>query len=325
MSTRLARSPTGRLAPSPTGGLHLGHARTFLAAWLSMRKQGGRLILRVEDLDASRVRAGAAESALVDLRWLGLDWDEGPDVGGSSGPYVQSRRTSVYESVLDSLRSRELVYPCTCTRADVARAASAPHPGEEGPIYPGTCRGRTAADAARLGDAPFAWRLRVPEGPVAWLDLVQGPRAIDPARDGGDFIVARNGVGFAYQLAVAVDDRMMGVTEVVRGLDLVPSTPRQIVIHELMGWTAPRYGHVGLVLAADGTRLAKRDRALKLETLRAAGADPGRIVGLLACSLGLSAGVIPSRPADWVRQFDVAALPRGAWRLPEELFESVRA
>ena len=209
--------PTGRLAPSPTGGLHLGHARTFLIAWLSARSRGGRMILRIEDLDASRVRAEAAAGSLVDLRWLGLDWDEGPDLGGPSDPYVQSRRTGRYDASLERLKASGLVYPCTCTRADIERAASAPHPEDEGPTYPGTCSRRSVAEADRLGDRPFAWRFRTPAGAVEWLDLVRGPQRVDPARTGGDFVVARSGVGPAYQLAVVDDDASMGVTEVIRG------------------------------------------------------------------------------------------------------------
>src|SRR5215831_13505013 len=153
---RSPRAPIGRLAPSPTGGLHLGHVRTFLIAWLAARSPGGRIILRIEDLDRSRVRAEARRTALVDLRWLGLDWDEGPDVGGPSAPYVQSERLEVYAGALERLKRAELVYPCTCTRADIERAAAAPHAEDEGPTYPGTCASRTAGDARSLAGRPFA-------------------------------------------------------------------------------------------------------------------------------------------------------------------------
>ena len=151
----------GRLAPSPTGGLHLGHARTFLIAWLAARNTGGRVILRIEDLDASRVRPEARIATRLDLEWLGLDWDEGPDVGGPSAPYTQSERLPFFEDTLDRLKASESVYPCTCTRADIQRAASAPHLEDEGPTYPGTCAARSAVDARALGDSPFAWRFRV--------------------------------------------------------------------------------------------------------------------------------------------------------------------
>src|SRR5262249_44720791 len=161
-------------APSPTGGLHLGHARTFLIAWLAARHDCGRVILRIEDLDAARVRTEAKRAARIDLRWLGLDWDEGPDLGGPSVPYVQSERLSLYDAVPERLKAAACVHPCTCTRAEIERAASAPHLEDEGPTYPGTCAWRCAADARTLGDRPFAWRFRVPSGLVTWDDLFLG-------------------------------------------------------------------------------------------------------------------------------------------------------
>ena len=296
---------TGRLAPSPTGGLHLGHARTFLVAWLSIRSRGGRLVYRVEDLDASRARPAAAEEAMADLRWLGLDWDD--------GPHVQSSRMAAYAASLDRLKSAELVYPCTCTRADIERAASAPHPEDEGPTYPGTCSGRSAADAEVLGDRPFAWRFRVPEGPIAWDDLIRGPVALDPTRLGGDFVVGRSGVGPSYQLAVVHDDAAMGVTEVIRGDDLVPSTPRQILLYRALGFEPPRFGHVPLAVGADGRRLAKRDGAIKLSSLREAGVDPRVLIGRLARSCGWTEGDEPGSPSEWLGRFDLASIPREPW------------
>jgi glutamyl-tRNA synthetase len=274
----------GRLAPSPTGGLHVGHARTFLAAWLSARADDGRVILRIEDLDATRVRPGAAEGMVSDLRWLGLDWDEGPDVGGPSAPYVQSERLALYESALSRLRDRDLVYPCTCTRAEIARVASAPHAGEEGPRYPGTCAGRSASDAPALSGRPFAWRFRTGSAvPIGWIDLRRGPLHVDA---GGDFIVARSSGEVAYQLAVVVDDAAMGVTQVLRGDDLIASTPRQLLLYRALGLTPPSFGHLPLVLGPDGRRLAKRDGSVKLSTLRDEGVDPIRLVSWLSSSLG---------------------------------------
>jgi glutamyl-tRNA synthetase len=305
----------GRLAPSPTGGLHLGHARTFLLAWLAARSQGGRIILRIEDLDAGRVRPESVEGAMTDLRWLGLDWDEGPDLGGSSAPYVQSERMKAYEATLERLKSLELVYPCTCTRSDIARAASAPHPEDEGPTYPGTCSGRSVKDSGVLGNRSFAWRFRVPRGDVSWTDLIRGPLAIDPHRLGGDFIVARSGVGPSYQLAVVHDDATMGVNQVIRGDDLVPSTPRQILLYRALGWKVPDFGHVGLAVGPDGRRLAKRDGSLKLATLRELGADPARLMGWLALSLGLSSGVEIGPAARWVSRFEGAKIPVDPWRV----------
>ncbi|HEV3168653.1 MAG TPA: tRNA glutamyl-Q(34) synthetase GluQRS [Isosphaeraceae bacterium] len=310
--TRASR-PVGRLAPSPTGGLHLGHARTFLIAWLAARSGGGKVIFRLEDIDASRVRPEAAQGALDDLRWLGLDWDEGPDVGGPSAPYVQSERLASYNAALDRLKAQELVYPCTCTRADIERAASAPHPGDEGPRYPGTCAGQSARDAQRLGDRPFAWRFRVPHGEVGWRDLVRGPEAIDPSRIGGDFVVGRSNGAPAYQLAVVADDAAMGVTQVIRGDDLISSTPRQLLLYDALGLKPPEFGHVPLAVNADGRRLAKRDQSIKLAALREAGLNPMRLVGWLAQSCGWTEELALSEPKTWIGRFDLARLPRDPW------------
>ncbi len=305
--------PSGRLAPSPTGGLHLGHARTFLIAWLAARSRAGRMALRVEDLDASRVRPEARQAALDDLAWLGLDWDEGPDVGGPCAPYVQSERLELYAAALEALKSREAVYPCICTRADIQRAASAPHSEDEGPSYPGTCSRRSVADARNLGDRPFAWRFRVPTGAIAWQDLYQGAVSVDPALAGGDFLVARNGVGPSYQLAVVVDDAAMGINQVIRGADLVTSTPRQILLYRALGLTAPEFGHIPLAVSPDGRRLAKRDGSLKLATLRERGAEPRRLVGSLAVSCGWSETAVPSSPQDWLDRFDLGRIPADPW------------
>jgi glutamyl-tRNA synthetase len=291
----------GRLAPSPTGGLHIGHARTFLIAWLAARSRGGRIILRIEDIDASRVRPGATETAIADLGWLGLDWDD--------GPYVQSERMTAYRDAMERLKRKELVYPCVCTRADIERAASAPHAEDEGRTYPGTCARRSAAEAETLGDRPFAWRFRVPDGPVDWDDLFGGAMSLDPARMGGDFLVARSPFVPSYQLAVVVDDAAMGVTQVIRGSDLIPSTPRQILLDRELGGTGRDYGHVPLVVGPDGRRLAKRDGSIKLATLRDRGVDTRRLIGWIARSCGWSDREEPTTPADWVDRFDPATVP----------------
>jgi glutamyl-tRNA synthetase len=308
----------GRLAPSPTGGLHLGHARTFLIAWLAARHAGGRVILRIEDLDATRARAFAREGAVVDLRWLGLDWDEGPDAGGPSAPYVQSERASFYKAALERLKATESVYPCTCTRADIERAASAPHAEDEGPSYPGTCARRSVADSSALSNRQFAWRFRVAPRALAWDDMFLGPMQLDPCRTGGDFIVGRHGVGPSYQLAVVADDAQMGVNQVIRGNDLITSTPRQILLYERLGWPLPRFGHVPLAIGSDGRRLAKRDSSLKLATLREAGVDPRRLIGALIQTCGWSSLSVPSWPADWIDHFDPASIPRHNWVVTQD-------
>jgi glutamyl-tRNA synthetase len=313
----------GRLAPSPTGGLHLGHARTFLVAWLAARHAGGRVILRIEDLDASRVRAEARETALVDLRWLGLDWDEGPDIGGPSAPYVQSERTWLYEQSLDSLKASDSVYPCTCTRTDIERAASAPHADDEGPTYPGTCAHRSAADASGLGDRPFAWRFRVSPGRVAWDDLFFGRVEIDPSRLVGDFVVARQTVGHSYQLAVVADDAAMGVNQIIRGADLVPSTPRQILLYRALDGPLPRFGHVPLAVTPDGRRLAKRDDSLKLTTLREAGVETPFLIGSLVHCCGWSDSAIPMTPAEAIERFEPARISPLPWVVTPKWIESL--
>ena len=311
-------APTvGRLAPSPTGGLHVGHARTFLLAWLASRSRGGKVILRIEDIDASRVRPGATEDAMADLRWLGLDWDEGPDVGGPHAPYLQSSRRARYEETLAILKAKERVYPCTCSRAEIARAASAPHAGEEGPPYPGTCAHRRASDADSLAGRPYSWRFRVPPGRVGWDDLVRGEIAGEPRVEGGDFVVGRSSGEPAYQLAVVCDDAAMKVNQVIRGDDLIASTPRQILLYEALGWAEPRFGHVPLVEDASGRRLAKRDGSIKLATLREQGADPRNLVDMLAASCGLTDATRKSSPREWIATFTFETLPKSPWRLAE--------
>jgi glutamyl-tRNA synthetase len=299
----------GRYAPSPTGPLHLGNARTALLAWLAARAAGDRFAMRVEDLDGPRVRPGLEARILDELRWLGLDWDEGPDVGGPHGPYRQSERLDRYAAALRALRARALVYPCFCSRAEIAAAAQAPHgASDDGPRYPGTCRelGPDAlASRASRGRAP-AWRFRVPPGAVSFGDVVHGEQAVDVHAQVGDFVVMRADGIPAYQLAVVVDDAAMEVTEVVRGADLLPSTARQLLLYRALALPAPRFAHVPLVVGEDGERLAKRHGALSLGELRERGASPRAVVALLARSAGLAeerAGELA--PADLVRGFEL--------------------
>ncbi|WP_242395410.1 tRNA glutamyl-Q(34) synthetase GluQRS [Anaeromyxobacter oryzisoli] len=295
----------GRFAPSPTGPLHLGNARTALLSWLAARAAGGAYVMRVEDLDGPRVRPGLEARILEELRWLGLDWDEGPDVGGPAGPYRQSERRPRHAAALEALRAAGLAYPCFCSRAEVAAASQAPHgPSDEGPRYPGTCRDLSAAEVARRAATRRpAWRFRVPPGPVVFEDAVHGRCVHDVLAETGDFVVTRADGIPAYQLAVVVDDAAMGITEVVRGDDLLPSTARQLLLYRALGLTPPRFAHVPLVTGEDGARLAKRHGALSLGELRARGADAAAVTGLLAALSGLAPAGARVAPRDLVAGF----------------------
>jgi glutamyl-tRNA synthetase len=303
----------GRLAPSPTGAQHVGNARTYLIAWLSVRSRGGTVVLRIEDIDVWRNKPGAAEQAVEDLRWLGLDWD--------GEPVVQTDRLAEHEAALEKLKAAELVYPCTCTRGDIAAAASAPHADHEGPTYPGTCAHRTAADAATL-DRPFAWRFRVTDSP-GFVDGFYGLTHVDLRQVGGDFVVWRSAGVPAYQLAVVVDDAAAGVTEVVRGDDLIPSTPRQLLLYRALGLPAPRFVHVPLVVGADSRRLAKRHGDTRLSALRAAGVSAEAVVGLLAWSCGWIEDVRSIATRELIPRFRLEAIPKRPFVLTAELLRRV--
>jgi glutamyl-tRNA synthetase len=309
----------GRLAPSPTGAQHVGNARTYLIAWLSARSQGGRVLLRIEDIDSPRIKPGAAAQILDDLRWLGLDWDE--------GPVVQTERLSLYQSALERLQEQELVYPCTCSRTDVERAASAPHPEQEieVPAYPGTCSRRRTADAARLEERPYAWRFRAGLDTPAFQDMFHGEIRLDLGRCGGDFVVWKAAGTPAYQLAVVVDDAAGEVTEVVRGDDLIPSTPRQLFVYHALGLAAPTFTHVPLVVGPDGRRLAKRHGDTRLCTLREAGVQPEMLIGLLAWSCGWIKRVEPVSARELVTSFRLDSIQREPFTLSPELLDSIGA
>lgn len=289
----------GRLAPSPTGALHLGNARSFLLAWLSVRSRGGVLLCRIEDLDGPRVKAGAAEQALEDLAWLGLDWD--------GEALVQSRRFERHGMALDHLRAQGRVYPCVCTRSEIERAQSAPQEAlDHGSCYPGTCDGRFAsAEEARAatGRDP-AWRFRVPKGRVVeFQDAVHGRMAIDVSTDCGDFVVAKKDGQPAYQLAVVVDDADFEINEVLRGDDLLTSTPRQLLLYEALGAETPSWAHVPLIVGQDGRRLAKRHGDTRIAWFRRRGIDPRELVGRLAWSAGLLDAPVPASPAEVVADY----------------------
>lgn len=317
--------PLGRLAPSPTGLLHLGNAWAFLLAWLSARGRGGRILLRMEDLDPQRSRPAFAAAILEDLQWLGLDWDAGPGCvrnpwSPHCGPFVQSLRASVYAEALARLEAAGHTYPCFCSRKELRLLASAPHPGEEGPARPDPCRALGAAERQRRLAAGHqaALRLRCPDEDISFTDAVMGPCRFNPAEFGGDFALRRSDGVMAYQLAVAVDDGCMGVTEVVRGRDLLPSTPRQLLVMRFLGLRPPRYAHIPLLLDATGERLAKRHAGLSLAALRAGGTRPERIVGFLAKLAGINPGGGAARPWELVGRFSPDALPREDLRVMEK-------
>ncbi len=292
MSTAPASKPDpgyrGRLAPSPTGYLHLGHARTFWIARQRARSNGGKLVLRNEDLDPGRARETFVAAMMEDLRWFGFDWDEGPDHGGPFAPYTQSERREVYSRAFQCLREGGWVYPCKCSRKDVLHALQAPHQGDEEPVYPGTCRPEIGAvqPSSKTGlSHPEAmsgqprlqinWRFRVPDGEtIEFIDGNLGRQTFVAARDFGDFVVWRHDDVPAYQLAVVVDDAAMEITEAVRGADLLLSTARQLLIYRALGLKPPAFYHCSLLTDEQGMRLAKRHEALSLRALREQGAHP---------------------------------------------------
>ena len=316
----------GRYAPSPTGMIHLGNARTALAAWLSVRSRGGTFVWRLEDLDPPRVVPCMAEAQIEDLAWLGLDWDEGPDVGGPHAPYVQSQRYAFYEDALRRLAEAGRLFPCRLSRKDLQAMASAPHGGEEAP-YPASLRpaGLDPDWFERLCEADrpdAAIRFLVEVRTVSFIDRVYGPitERVDLAV--GDFVLKRRDGLYAYQLAVVVDDLLMGIDDVVRGADLLASTARQIQLIEALGGTPPAYAHVPLVVNARGEKLSKRDQGLTLRSLREAGVHPEAVAGYLAYSLGLLDRPEPCRPGDLVPLFSwdrIARVGCDDWALPEDL------
>ena len=284
------RSYRGRLAPSPTGYLHLGHARTFWIAAERARAAGGTLVFRNEDLDQQRARPEFVSAMYEDLRWLGLEWQEGPDVGGPYGPYSQSERRESYLAAWRKLRDAGAIYPCTCSRKDLAQSAQAPHDDADEAPYPGTCRGRAwraedfpepSAVSRQSSGKAVSWRFRVPDGEVIrFEDALAGRQEYVAGRDFGDFLVWRRDDVPAYQLACVVDDNLMKITEVVRGADLLKSTARQLLLHKGLGLEPPTWAHAPLVVDEQGVRLAKRHDALSLRQLRASGKSPAEVRGM---------------------------------------------
>lgn len=267
----------GRVAPSPTGYLHLGHARTFLIAADRARQFSGALILRNEDLDPDRCRPEFVSAMFEDMRWLGIAWQEGPDCAGPYAPYKQSERREFYLTTWRKLREQGAVYPCTCSRKDLAAAAGAPNDADDEPLYPGTCRERT--DANDLDEpAGVNWRFRVPDAEeITFHDQHLGTQVYVAGRDFGDFVIWRRDDVPAYQLAVVVDDHFMKISEVVRGADLLKSTARQLLLYRALGWEVPDFYHSDLVRDGGGARLAKRNDALSIRRLRESGCTPEQV------------------------------------------------
>jgi glutamyl-tRNA synthetase len=285
----------GRIAPTPTGLLHLGHGRTFYHAWLRARQAKGVLIYRNEDLDQQRCKPEFSQAAIADLRWLGLDWDEGPDVGGDCGPYNQSERMTYYLKAWQRLRDGGWIYPCKRSRKDIANATVAPHPEDEmaEPLFPIQWRGSVAFAQNYQHPQGVNWRFQVPDGEaICFTDAHAGAQAFTAMKDFGDFLVWRRDNVPAYELAVVVDDAAMNITEVVRGEDLLLSTARQLLLYRALGYTAPCFCHLPLMRDANGKRLAKRTQALALSTLREQGMDPAKTL-----IPELSAQPNPGKPA----------------------------
>lgn len=301
----MSERPVTRLAPSPTGALHLGNARTFLLNWLLARQRGWRIVLRIEDIDGPRIKSGAMEHALADLRWLGIDFDD--------GPIVQSAFVDQHRAAIHRLVEAGLAYPCVCTRREVELAASAPHAEDGAAVYPGTCRGRFGSvdDARRAVGREPTIRFRVDDQEtITWRDDFAGETSIAMASL-GDFVIAKADGTPSYQLAVVVDDAASGVTHIVRGDDLLDSTPRQIALYRALELgEPPGYLHLPLVVGEDGRRLAKRHGDTRLASYRDAGISAGRVLALLAKWCGISMPTAPATALDLLPRFDLNAVPR---------------
>jgi glutamyl-tRNA synthetase len=309
--------PITRLAPSPTGALHLGNARTFLINWLLARQRGWKILLRVEDLDGPRIKAGAEAMMLDDFRWLGLDWDEVQT--------RQSARAAVYEGEIEKFLASGLAYPCVCTRKEVELAASAPHAEDGAVVYSGACRGRffTRQEARQFAGREPAIRFAAPDREISFIEQFAGTQRFNVARQLGDFVIQKADGTAAYQLAVVVDDLEAGITHVVRGDDLLDSTPRQILLYEALGKAAriPAYTHLPLVIGDDGRRLAKRHGDTRLAAYREAGVSRGRVLALLARWCGI-AGDCAKEPHELVADFHLDKIPSGpiAFSAADEAF-----
>jgi glutamyl-tRNA synthetase len=299
--------------------MHLGNILCAMLSWLSVRAKGGRYLLRVEDLDAERCPRALADQVEEDLHWFGLDWDDGGSAGGDA--WYQSCRSPIYERYEQRLRERGLLYPCFCSRAEL-HAAQAPHRSDGTYVYRGNCRNLTEEQIREKSKKRgAATRLIVPEETISFVDGCQGAYEENLARDCGDFIIRRSDGVYAYQLAVVVDDGEMGVTEVVRGQDLLGSTARQIYLYQLFGFPIPQFYHIPLLTAPDGRRLSKREKDLDLGVLRQKYGRPEPIIGMLAKACGLRRTAAPVSMAELAEDFDWAAIPTCDLTLPPEILQ----
>lgn len=299
----------GRYAPSPTGAQHLGNARTALVAWMQARLQNGVFVMRMEDLDLPRVQPGSAAQILSELEWMGIDWDEGQGVGGVCAPYRQSERNDLYAAALELFDDNGLVFKCVCSRKDIRMAASAPH--GKTPKYPGTCRLETPDSH----DRPYAWRFRVPNETIGFDDAIAARATQNVETEVGDFVLKRSDGLYAYQLAVVVDDALMGISDVVRGMDLIESTPRQILLFDALGVPPPTFWHVPLMRDGDGRRMSKRFGSTTIESFRAGRGNARQLVGELAASLGLVEPGASLTPRDLLSMYDIETFRRHMQRV----------
>ncbi len=309
----------GRFAPTPSGNMHAGNALCYLLAWLSARARGGKIVLRVEDTDLARMSPAATGQTFSDLMWLGLDWDEGPAPDERTGPYFQSCRTEIYDKYFRALWERGAVYPCFCSRKDV-RLAAAPHEEDRAALYPGTCRDLSPAQIAeRMKTRAPAWRLRLEDVEVSFSDALRGDFSCAILREYGDFPIRRADGVYCYQFTAALDDALMGISEVVRSRDLISSSPWQVYIQRLFGFEPPRFLHIPLLLDEDGKRMAKRDFSLSLRQIRRH-YSAEEVVGRLGYLAGLQESPAPKTAEELLPLFDPGKLPREDIVMPRALF-----
>lgn len=314
----------GRFAPTPSGDMHLGNAKIALLSWLQIRAAGGQFILRIEDIDIQRSRPEITERIITDLKWLRLDWDEGPEIGGVYGPYWQSERLELYHEALANLQAKHHLYPCYCSRAELLAVAGAPHGlASEGTAYAGTCRFLSEAERIEKAKSKTpSLRFALGEDATSFEDGIFGPQSFPPG-SGGDFIVRRADGMYSYQLAVTIDDALMGITDVLRGADLLDSTPRQLQLYQALELPPPTFAHAPLLLGEDGHRLAKRHGDLSISALRTAGARPEAIIGWIAYICGIISKPEPVQASDLVSSFSLHSIKHQPFILTQQIIRQL--